>query len=588
MSKIIQFAPLFLLTILLFADPPNLEEQLDKLEAKPTASLARNVATTAILERQTDTALPRVANTFVTLIGGTGKKRSLPQEKLKELTALADALLLMSHVSQSKDCEALDDKPFCKWLFQNQARLDSFLDYFAPQADDFTGAVTILRQLYRHDVENRNQTWPLMLSLALVWDKMPQQLHHQTGPNTLAFTEDIENRYDYFKKVLTAPGAPFTLDKLSHLALCLIVETPVPVSELLWAQKNVRERNPDKLYKGIKYDNARLNANQFDWPNGPYTLQAIKSKGGICTDQAYFTVMVLRSRGIPSLMFSGKGLMGRHAWVAYLKNKRTWETDVGRYQNQDFTTGETRNPQTGETFNDHLLPIICESAAKQTDEGDKDAEALARLAVVLLGLKEKKLSMEAARLAIASQKTNMLAWNILLNNQDKPDGKIEIYDEQAKLFTKYPDAVLNIRMKQAKILHDNGKNADADALLKKLLLSYKKREDLTREIAMLQIELAMEDNNPAKARQHFEQYLKNQKKEGAKVLEDLFLYLSFTKETNQTGPAVDFTEDFVRTFKRSFKKYSKDNPLVNNWDKEALRTAYENNKDYNKLKKLKK
>ena len=328
MHRILFIAPLFLFAISLFGESASLDELLGKLETKPTAALARNVATSAIIERETDTALPRTAKTFMTLLGGTGKKRSLPQERIKELTALADALLLMSHVNQAKECEALDDKAFCKWLFQNQTRLDSFLDNFAPQADDFTEAVMLMRQLYRHDPESRNQNWPLILALALVWDKTPEQLHGQVGPNVLAYNADIENRYDFFKKVLRAPGAPFGLDKLSHAALCLIIETPVPVSELLWAQKNVRERNPEKLYKGIKYDHGRLNAGIYDWNGGPYTLESIKAKGGICTDQAYFTVMVLRSRGIPSMMFSGKGLMGRHAWVAYLKNKRTWETDV--------------------------------------------------------------------------------------------------------------------------------------------------------------------------------------------------------------------------------------------------------------------
>ena len=444
----------------------------------------------------------------------------------------------------------------------------------------------ILRTLYQHDPESREKTWPLMLALALVWDKSLAPLHNQIGENAIEFSPDIARRFDFFKSTLCGPHAVFSMETLSIPSLCLIVDTPVPVSELLWAQRNVKERSPEKIYKSIKYDSMRVNSLAFSWPYGRYSLEAIQNKGGICVDQAYYTVIVLRSRGIPALLFSGKGLRGRHAWVAYLKNKQTWETGVGRYNDQKFTTGEARNPQTGETFIDHLLPIVSENFIRKNSIS-RDSDSLARLAFALLFIKRPKLAEDAAYRAVSVNKYEMSAWQILEHAQENPDGLIRVLDEQAKAFAKYSDVVTKIRLRQVALLRQNGRDAESEALLKKLMNNNRKREDLSREIAFQQIEMALAEKNPEKARLLFEKHLRSQKKEGAKVLEDLYIYLDFTKEINQTAPAEEFTEYFVKTFKRSFNKISRENPVFQNWDREVLSIAYENNHNYKKLKKLK-
>ena len=78
-----------------------------------------------------------------------------------------------------------------------------------------------------------------------------------------------------------------------------------------------------KAFKSIQYDKPRLSAGVFSWPNGPYTLASISERGGICVDQAYFSSMSGKAKGIPTLTFVGQGSGGGHAWFGFLKGPGT-------------------------------------------------------------------------------------------------------------------------------------------------------------------------------------------------------------------------------------------------------------------------
>jgi hypothetical protein len=84
-------------------------------------------------------------------------------------------------------------------------------------------------------------------------------------------------------------------------------------------------------------------------------LAAIQEKGGICVDQAYFSSMAGKAKGIPTLTFVGQGSGGGHAWFGFLKNPGRWETDCGRYENQNYPVGNAIDPQRWKLITDDEL-----------------------------------------------------------------------------------------------------------------------------------------------------------------------------------------------------------------------------------------
>ena len=59
-----------------------------------------------------------------------------------------------------------------------------------------------------------------------------------------------------------------------------------------------------------------------------------------------------KARGIPTMMLSGMGDAGAHAWFGYLDKSGEWELDCGRYENQNYAKGYTRDPQTWNEIKD--------------------------------------------------------------------------------------------------------------------------------------------------------------------------------------------------------------------------------------------
>jgi len=75
-------------------------------------------------------------------------------------------------------------------------------------------------------------------------------------------------------------------------------------------------------------------------------------------DQAYFSSMAGKAKGIPTLTFVGQGSGGGHAWFGFLKNPGRWETDCGRYENQNYPVGNAIDPQLWKLITDDELGAL--------------------------------------------------------------------------------------------------------------------------------------------------------------------------------------------------------------------------------------
>ena len=517
------------------------------------------------------------------------KNAPLPVEKIRRLHPACDAVYALT-LLKSQPLSKAPSAKFAKWLWCNQQRAALFMEYFTPGKDNLPNVMNILETLYNHDQNSRDEFFPLMLAIALVWDSPRPPMHGQIGENNIPSNNpDIKNRYDFFQHLYGSHRSAIPFSRLTVSALCFVVDAPIPVEELQWAAKNIKGGKYDKIFQSIKYDHKRLETGQFSWPNGPYTLQSIQKNGGICVDQAAYTAIAAKSRGVPSIFFSGAGKRGFHAWAAVMKGNGKWDMDVGRYENDEYTAGNAVHPQTGIGYNDHLVKLLCDKLQRENES--IQSNAYTRIAQTLAGLQFKKAAITVARQAIVTNQTNLTAWDVYASLvKDDHKKLMECYENQAKAFNDYPDVVLIVRQQQADALREKGDDALAEKVLERARRSIRDRDDLEKKSFKSNLSVNLDDENadPVAARLKYESFLKSKRKDGVKIVTELNAYLDFTKKTGQTQEAVKFLNTFVRSLDRGSGKQIESDPQFADWDKKIMIQAHLNNNDEKSAEKIRK
>jgi hypothetical protein len=527
-----------------------------------------------------DQAMQGVLSQIVQLASGDNVGTRTRQQQLEPL---ADCVVAI-HFLQRQPLKRGVGLDFSRWLWCDPDRSQLFLEYFDSEYDNLGEAMGILEELYAHDPANRNQLYPLMLALALVWDTPRPPLHGQCGPNVGPVPRDMKRRYDHFASMFLTKKPPVPFSRLSVSALGFVVDTPVPVSELSWAIENIRGTNFKRIFESVKYDDRRVEAGVFSWPHGRYSLDLIKRHGGICVDQAFFSLLAARARGIPAILFTGVGKRGGHAWLAVMKQNGDWDKDIGRYARDDYVTGHALNPLNGTMINDHLLPLVCERTMRNSNASQSDA--LARIAIVLAGLKLTRQANIYADKALEITRTHPQAWNVkMLTSNGDPKSLSKLFDEQADAYAKYPDHVVSIRQKQAEVLRQGGHDQLAERALAQTKAQTRNRDDLERATALARVEDLAQKGEPAQARIAFEKYLRDNRKGGFKILDDIELYLEFTKQSNQAEQAVKFIIPFIRAYEKKIKMVKNDARFID-WDKKLMLKAYQNAGDEKSAKRI--
>jgi hypothetical protein len=185
--------------------------------------------------------------------------------------------------------------------------------------------------------------------------------HHQVPKKDVpaSLSSPVERFADMVKAHSTRK-LEYDPSQLSVTELKFVIDHPLSTSELEWAREreSFRRTGFGKIFSSIQYDHPRLKASVFSWPHGKYSLESIRSRGGICVDQAYFSSMVGKAKGIPTLTFVGQGSGGGHAWFGFLKSPGRWETDCGRYENQNYPVGNAIDPQLWKPITDDELGAL--------------------------------------------------------------------------------------------------------------------------------------------------------------------------------------------------------------------------------------
>ncbi|MDP6858370.1 MAG: hypothetical protein QF426_00990 [Verrucomicrobiales bacterium] len=242
-------------------------------------------------------------------------------------------------------------------------------------SDDKIKFIEILSKLIAADEKKFKRHMNLALAIAMVWDEpFPDSWPHpNVNRNDIPISNlDVLSLFNFFVSSHEDGRLKIGLDRLSVRELCFVIDTPVQLNELKYAQqiklKSVRDL--ERLYKIIPYDQQRINSEAYVWPHGQYRLIDIGlKKGGICMDQSYFASHAAKAQGIPSILFMGQGRSGGHAWVGFLESRGRWKLNAARWASEKYPVGFAYDPQTWDRISDTQFEFILKSSGDSPSHG---------------------------------------------------------------------------------------------------------------------------------------------------------------------------------------------------------------------------
>ncbi len=377
-------------------------------------------------------------------------------------------------------------------------------EFFATltEVDHPTETLAILERLHAAAPSQFADYASLALALAVVCDVPPPpdwphgQVSTQLLPRRLL---DPVEAFNHWVRLDRANVTAHRLRRLPAAELKFVIDASAPLAELIWAQRNVSPPLSElaKAYDMIRYRTDRVEKNQFSWPGRTYALSAILQDGGICVDQAYFAANAGKARGVPTLLFRGAGLDGRHAWFGFL-SPSGWVLDAGRYAEQRYVAGLAHDPQTWRNFTDHELLFLSERF-RSTPLYQLSA-LHAAFAVEFLRSGDTQSGLRAAREAVNRERRHLQAWQVLLAAQEKAGEPARAREatlrEAMQAFQKYPDLERAFAMQLIESLRTRGETSLAAKEEQRLVQKYRgERADLSVLQAgeMLQRSLATDD-----------------------------------------------------------------------------------------------
>ena len=246
-----------------------------------------------------------------------------------------------------------------------------------------------------------------------------------------------------------------------------MVDTAAPFEELEWSQANVEY--PLNLlgnaYTAVRYDIERVQRGVMAWPGEHYALSDILARGGICPDQGYFATNVGKARGVPTLLFRGRGNDARHVWFGFLDGANTWQLEVGRYAEQRYVTGFAIDPQTWREVSDHELKFLAERFLQQPAYRTSRIHTV--FATDFLARGHPVAAGSAALKAVRLEPKNFPAWEIVVAAEKElgfgAKERERTFREAAAALAAYPDLESGYITRVIDSLRSRGETAAADA-----------------------------------------------------------------------------------------------------------------------------
>lgn len=259
----------------------------------------------------------------------------------------------------------------------SDSKLKELLVIWSNEEDFLPASLEILSSL-RISVEKED--WERYRKLAVAISLVDDQLypantpHSQVDISQLPTPATPEEKFQDIIRAERKGRLHRDVSTLSVGELFFVVAHKMSIKDLNWARDNRPPPDPERLastsFASVKYQESRVSAGQYSWSGLPYTPENIIRHGGICVDQAYYADLMCKASGIPSMMFTGTGDEGGHAWVGFLSKNGSWDVTVGR-EGGVYLTGKTYNPQNWMSETDHDFgPLTAENAAQARFESN--------------------------------------------------------------------------------------------------------------------------------------------------------------------------------------------------------------------------
>jgi hypothetical protein len=305
-----------------------------------------------------------------------------------------------------------------RWLLVSPDFSGDFFALITP-VDFLPKVFATLNALYAADAARFARYEHLALAIAVVYDlpPPPDWPHGQVDGSFARQLPAPGEAFDWWIRQDQLDRTYLRIEKLRADELKFVVDAAAPFAQLDWSRRNVDLPLSQlaKAYTMIGYRPDRAAKEVYVWPDGPYTLEAIRRTGGICIDQAYFATQVGKARGVPTLLFRGEGKDGRHAWFGYLDGNQQWQLNAGRAGELRFVTGYARDPQTWREITDHELRFLSERF--RTLPAFHTSRVHQQFAADYLSSQHPAAAIKAAWLAVRFEPRNLDAWTTLLDAQ---------------------------------------------------------------------------------------------------------------------------------------------------------------------------
>ena len=388
--------------------------------------------------------------------------------KAVEAAKVAHANLQHRYTPQKKQLDQWLSPALKTWLIGQPHFSEEFFALLSP-VDYLPKVFEILNGLHQRDPARFARYEDLALAIALVYDlpAPPDWPHAQVAEVSLARQlPSPADAFDWWIRQDQLDRTYHRVEKLGAEDLKFVVDAAAPFAELEWAQRNVELplNQLAKAYTMIAYRTDRAAKEIYVWPDGPYALEAIRRRGGICIDQAYFATQVGKARAVPTLLFSGENQDGRHAWFGFLDGNQQWQLNAGRAGEQRFVTGYARDPQTWREISDHELKFLSERF--RSLPAFHTSRVHQQFAADYLQAKNPAAAIKAGWLAVKFEPRNLEAWTTLLDAQEAqgdPPKQVEATLYQAvAAFGNYADLEAGFSGRLSRSLRARGQLSAAD------------------------------------------------------------------------------------------------------------------------------
>lgn len=393
----------FLLSLLLLSQP------LSALTLPPLTE--QNILGEQLLSYRYDLlrdSLRKDATSLVTNLPASQLSEALREDEVKTRILLLSILNKLPAKAISDRKWTAQHREFLTWLFLSPDRLGSLLNELRPE-DNATQVLTIWSQLWQaeEDPAFREKYQPLALALALIYDKRSnvRVTKDQYYPSL-----NLNQRYRYFVNASEDNKLETSCSKMTTRELIRVVDLKISQAEIDWSHKKVRQsrKNWGSTYSDIKYLMERAVENENPYEN--YILSEILQEGGVCRDQAHYSVQSGKARGIPATYVHGTGDRGPHAWIEFMPKESTWES----FGSQGIVNGFVYDPQRGKSVSSRLMWL----------ESTEDYQDQSRVPILLL--------LELARSARAQEKWDT-ALTLLEQAQRTAPLVVDIWKEKVAL-----------------------------------------------------------------------------------------------------------------------------------------------------------